>query len=60
MELTSHPSNVFMELEQLRASFELQLEEFVSLLIKDYIGDVDCPNAILLDLERTRNNTSLL
>lgn len=60
MALTSHPSNVFMELEQLRASFELQLEEFVSLLIKDYIGDVDCPNAILLDLERTRNNTSLL
>lgn len=60
MALTSHPSNVFMELEQLRASFELQLEEFVSLLIKDYIGDVECPNAILLDLERTRNNTSLL
>lgn len=60
MALTSHPSNVFMGLEQLRASFELQLEEFVSLLIKDYIGDVDCPNAILLDLERTRNNTSLL
>lgn len=60
MALTSHPSNVFMELEQLRASFELQLEEFVSLLVKDYIGDVDCPNAILLDLERTRNNTSLL
>lgn len=60
MALTSHPSNVFMELEQLRASFELQLEEFVSLLVKDYIGDVDCPNEILLDLERTRNNTSLL
>lgn len=42
--LTPHPLSLVMELEQLRAAFELQREEIVSLLIKDYRGDVDVPN----------------
>jgi len=55
---TTHSTFVefVMELEQLRAAFELQLEEFVSPLIKGYRGDVDYPSTVLLGSRRTRNS----
>lgn len=37
-----------------------ELEEFLSLLMKDYIGDIDCPNTVLFGMERTKKSTPLL
>lgn len=62
MSHTPHPSFFFFffnEVRKTQSILSAEMEEFVSLLVKDYIGDVDCHKTVLLGLERTRNSTCL-
>lgn len=59
--LFPHPLRFFYGVRKAQSILWAELEEFVSLLIKNYIGGIDHPNTVLgLGLESIRKSTSLL